>query len=134
MNDFCNISCLKSLNRGPICFRNPNNPSCIDLFPNKSTAMFLTITCYWNGYFLLARNGSYCNENSLQKTKAIQYRYYNHFNEQSFNFEFLKIHFNNAGIKGINEFLKQILEKHAPGKQKYIRTKNSKYITKALPK
>ena len=30
--------------------------------------------------------------------------------------------------------MKQVLEKHAPGKQKYIRTKNSKYITKALPK
>ena len=59
---FAILAVSRILNRGLICFRNPNNPSCIDLF--------LTITCHWNGYFLLARNGSYCNENSLQKTKS----------------------------------------------------------------
>ena len=32
LNGFCNIITLKTLNRGPTCFKNPNNPSCIDFF------------------------------------------------------------------------------------------------------
>ena len=32
LNDFCNVSNLKSLNKKPTCFKNPENPSCIDLF------------------------------------------------------------------------------------------------------
>ena len=32
LNGFCNINILKTLTRGPTCFKNPNNPSCIDFF------------------------------------------------------------------------------------------------------
>ena len=32
LNDFCNVNSLKTLNRGPTCFKNPNNPSWIELF------------------------------------------------------------------------------------------------------
>ena len=32
LNDFCNVNNLKSLNKKPTCFKNPENPSCIDLF------------------------------------------------------------------------------------------------------
>ena len=32
LNGFCSVNSLKTLNRGPTCFKNPNNPSCIDLF------------------------------------------------------------------------------------------------------
>ena len=32
LNSFCNANSLKTLNRGPTCFKNPSNPSCIDLF------------------------------------------------------------------------------------------------------
>ena len=32
LNGFCNVNSLKTLNRGLICFKNSNNPSCIDLF------------------------------------------------------------------------------------------------------
>ena len=32
LNGFHNVNSLKTLNRGPICFKNSNNPSCIDLF------------------------------------------------------------------------------------------------------
>ena len=32
LNGFCNVYSLKTLNRGPTCFKYPNNPSCIDIF------------------------------------------------------------------------------------------------------
>ena len=32
LNDFCNVYNLFSLVKEPTCFKNPDNPSCIDLF------------------------------------------------------------------------------------------------------
>ena len=32
LNDFSNVNSLITLNRDPTCFKNPSNPSCIDLF------------------------------------------------------------------------------------------------------
>ena len=32
LNDFCDIYNLKNLGKKPTCFKNPDNPSCIDLF------------------------------------------------------------------------------------------------------
>ena len=31
LNSFCNVNSLKTLYRGPTCFKNPSNPSCTDL-------------------------------------------------------------------------------------------------------
>ena len=36
LNTFCRIWNLKSLGKEPACFKNPNNPSCIDLFLTNS--------------------------------------------------------------------------------------------------
>ena len=106
----------------------------------KSTTIFSTNMRYWNGYFWLPQNGCYCNENSLYKAKAkaIQYRNYKRFHEQSFilelNNELLKININNAELKEFNEIFLKVLDKHAPRKQKYIRANNANYITKARRK
>ena len=36
LNSFCNVNSLKTLYRGPTCFKNLSNPSCMDLFlPNR---------------------------------------------------------------------------------------------------
>ena len=32
LSDFCNVYNLSSLAKEPTCFKNPYNPSCIDLF------------------------------------------------------------------------------------------------------
>ena len=32
LNGFCNVNILKTRNRDPTCFKNPSNPSCINLF------------------------------------------------------------------------------------------------------
>ena len=40
LNGFCNDNSLKTLNRGPTCFKNSNNPSCIDLFLTNRNNVF----------------------------------------------------------------------------------------------
>ena len=34
MKDFCNLYRITSLNNRPTCYKNPANPSCIDLITN----------------------------------------------------------------------------------------------------
>ena len=40
LNGFCNVNSLKTLNRGVTCLKNPNNPSCIDLFLTNQQQCF----------------------------------------------------------------------------------------------
>ena len=45
LNDFCNVSNLFSLVEEPTCFKNPDNPSCIDLFlTNRPRSFQNTLT------------------------------------------------------------------------------------------
>ena len=140
LNGFCNVNSLKTLNIGPTCFKNPNNPSCIDLFLIKQQQCFQQ-TCAietsisdFHKMVVTVMKTHY----KKQKAKTIQYRNYKHFHEQSFNFELnselLKIDINNAELKEFNDIFLKVLDKHAPRKQKYIRANNSNYITKALQK
>ena len=140
LNGFCNVNSLKILNRGPTCFKNPNNLSCIDLFLTNRQQCFQQTCAIETGIsdfhkmVVTVMKTHY----KKQKAKTIQYRNYKHFHEQSFNFELnselLKIDINNAELKEFNEIFLKVLDKHAPRKQKYIRANNSNYITKALRK
>ena len=48
-NDFCNVYNLLSLFKEPICFRNPYNPSCKDLFlKNRLRNIKSTVTIKTN--------------------------------------------------------------------------------------
>ena len=118
LNGFCNVNSLKTLNRGPTCFKYPSNSSCIDLF-------------------LTNRQQGFQQTHTI-KTDIFDFRNYKHFQEKSFNFELnnelMRIDINNAELKEFNEIFLKVLDKHAPRKQKYIRANNSNYITKALRK
>ena len=87
LNGFCNIKDLKTLNRGPACFRNPKNPQCTDLFlPNRQqcfqqTHAIETRIFDFHKMDVTVMKTHYKN----QKSESIQYRNYKHFHEQSFN-------------------------------------------------
>ena len=133
LNSFSNVNRLKTLNRGPTCFKNPNNPSCIDLLFTNRQQCFQQICVIETGIsdfhkiLVTVMKTHY----ERQKAKTIQYRNYKHFHEQSFNFELnnelLKIDTNNTELKEVNEIFLKVLDKHAPRKQKYIRANNSNY-------
>ena len=40
LDTFCSMQNLKSLGKEPTCFKNPNNPSCIDLFLTNTIRSF----------------------------------------------------------------------------------------------
>ena len=51
MNGFCNINSLKTLNRGSTCFKNSNNPSCIDFFVTNRQQCFQQTHAVETGIF-----------------------------------------------------------------------------------
>ena len=124
LNGFCNVNSLKTLNRGPTCFKNPNNPSCIDLFLTNRQQCFQQTCAIETGIsdfhkmVVTVMKTHY----KKQKAKTIQYRNYKHFHEHSFkselNSELLKININNAKLKEFNEIFLKVLDKYAPRKQK----------------
>ena len=140
LNGFCNVNSLKTLNRGPTCFKNPSNPSCIDLFFTNRQQGFQQTHAIGTGIsdfhkmVVTVMKTHYKKQNA----KTIQYRNYKHFHEKSFNFELnnelMKIDINSTELKEFNEIFLKVLDKHAPRKQKYIRPNNSNCITKALRK
>ena len=92
LNGFCNVNSLKTLNTGQNCFKNPNNPWCIDLFSRNWQQCFLQTCAIDTGFsdfqmVVIVMKIHY----KKQKAKTTQYRNYKHFHEQSFNFEIFNI-------------------------------------------
>ena len=100
----CLINNLKSLNKEPTCFKNPNNPSYIDMFLMNRSQYF--------------QNTSKTGISDFHKLVVTVLKMF--YKKQNLNnAEFAEFH---------NEFL-SVLNKYAPIKYKYIRTNNSSYMT-----
>ena len=126
LNDFCNVYNLFSLVKEPTCFKNPYNPSCIDLFlTNRPRSFQNTLTIEtgisdFHKMVITVMKVFY----KKQKPKIIQYRSYKNFDNQVFqrelNSELLKIDLNNAELSEFTEIFLSILDKYAPRKRKFI--------------
>ena len=131
LNDFPNASNLKNLNQEPNCFKNPSNPSCIDLFLANRTRHFQNTSTVEAGISdfpkLVVTVLKMFFEK--QKLKIIQYKNYKTFNEQLLGIELgkelAKIDLSNAELAEFYDENLSVLNKHAPVKYKYIRANYS---------
>ena len=122
----CSVYNLFSLVKEPTCSKNPDNPSCIDLFLANRPRSFQNTLAIETGIsdfhkmVITVMKVFY----KRQKPKIIQYRSYKSFDNQAFqrelNSELLKIDLNNAELSEFTEIFLSILDKHAPRKQKFI--------------
>ena len=137
LNDFCNVYNLFTLVKEPTCFKNPYNPSCIDLFLTNRPRSFQNI---------LTIETSISDSHKMvitvmkvfykkQKPNIIQYRSYKNVDNQVFyrelKSELLKIDLNNAELSEFTEIFLSILDKKS---QKFTRANNSNFVTKNLRK
>ena len=92
LNAFSNINNLKSLNKEPTCFKNPNNLPCIDLFLTNRSRYFQNTSTIETGIsdfhklVVTVLKMFY----KKQKPEIIQCRNYKTFNEQLFRIELTK--------------------------------------------
>ena len=136
MSEFLHNNDSKNLVKENTCFRNPNNPSCIDLFITNSAGSFQNTTT-------LASTLSDCHKMILTvlkttfskaKRKEIIYKNYKNFDLNIFKNDLRK------NIESVDnyevfetEFL-NVLNNHAPQKKKVIRANHVPYMTKPLRK
>ena len=133
---FCNQYKLKSLNKDPTCYKNIDNPSCIDLFLTNSAKSFestCTIETGLSDFHKLVV--TVLNEkHERMPPKIIQYRNYRKFDYAIFNNNLRKqtknLNFSELDFATIRKIFMEILDKFAPLKKKYIRASHSKFVTK----
>ena len=138
VNDFCNVYNLSNLVKEPTCFKNPDNPSSIDLFLTnrpkcfQSTMTMKTGISNFHKMVITALKIFY----KKQKPKIIHQRNYKTFNNNLFkeelNNELLNTDINNAELVEFTNTVLSILNKHAPMKRRYIRANKSAFLTKDL--
>ena len=126
----------KNLVKEKTCFKNPENPRCIDLFITNSVMSFQNTTTLATGLSDLHKMIVTVCKTSFQKPKPkeIVYRNYKKFDGDIFKDE-LKLKLESiTNYESFEDVFLTILNKHAPLKKKVLRSNQAPYMTIALRK
>ena len=120
------------------CFKNPKNPSCIDLFITNSRNSFQNTSTVSTGLSDFHKMVVTVLKSTFAKSepKEITYRNYKNFDQKSFNDD-LRASIQRESLKAYTDFeniFLSVLNKHAPMKRKTIRANQVPYMTKTLRK
>ena len=125
---------MKNLINEPTCFKNMDNPSCIDLVLTDKSSVIQTGLSDFHRLTITIMN------TNLQKQtpKILSYRNYKNFENECFKNELL-LELNIYDIHRMNcyEFeniLMTILNIHAPLRKQYLRSNNAPFMNKLLSK
>ena len=141
VSDFCEIYDLKNIIREKICFKNPNNPGCIDLIITnrpkgfQSSMVIETGLSDFHKMCITVMKMYY----SKQEPTIIHYRKLKGFNNDSFIKDLqtlLTKSFNEETIpfQALRESVNVTLEKHAPTRKRYARANQAPSMNKLLSK
>ena len=137
IHHFCNVYNVESLANTPTCFKNPENPSCIDLLLTNSKNNFDETVVLESGLsdfhkLVVSVLKSYFKK---EDPKVI-YRGYKYFDNEMFNNKFenelSKIESSTLNYDNFKNVCMDIINKHAPLKRKYIREYHAEYMDKEL--
>ena len=138
MNDFSQMYNLKNLIKEPTCFKNPNNPSSIDIMLTNHKNSFHGSSTVETGLsdhhkMTVTVLKHYFNK---KKPQIINYRCYKYFDESKFRNELINNlqNFNEGSMDydKFKEIFMKILDMHAPKKKKVIRGNNAPFMNKDL--
>ena len=134
LRNFMDDNTLKCLIKEPTCYKNPNNPSCIDLILTNQSRKFKNSCVFDNGLSDFHRLvlTSFRFKFSPGAPKQVFYRSYKIYNPTNFQKELVESIKNDTDHDTFNQHLLNVLDKHAPIKQKTLRANEAPYMTKAL--
>ena len=120
----------------PTCFKNVENPSCIDLILTNKPLCFQNTMVMETGLSDFHKFTISTMKFNFHKQKPIIVKYRNnkYFNNDHFGMNYLirlaKKLFKTLNAMSLNSFFMPVLNKHAPLKTKYIRSNNSPFMNK----
>ena len=137
-DEFSQTYNLESMINKPTCFKNPRNPSCIDLVQTNKQERFLKAKTVETGLsdFHKMVVSVFKTNFKKQKPKIITYRDYKHFGNEKLR-ESLITFFStdkNISYDSFENLVLQTLDKMAPTKQKHIRSNQFPFINKDIHK
>ena len=141
LKHFCDLYNLKNLIKVPTCFKNPENPKCIDLMLTRSYRSFQNSCAIETGLsdfhkMIVTVMKAYFQK---QKPKVITYRDYKNFSENDYRQQItyklsLIGHANEIPFDIFMTTCTKTLDKAAPVKQKYVRSNQSPFLNKQILK
>ena len=142
MKTFCDNYNLTSLIKQPTCYKNPNNPTCIDLILSNTPRSFQSTCVIETGLSDLHLMTLTVMKKSFRKfhSRLINYRSYKNFSNEAFRECLLEklskeiFENNDEGLQRFCDINLQVLNQHAPQKIKYVRGNQMPFMTKQLSK
>ena len=141
MKNFCDTYNLKSLVKTPTCYKNPRNPTCIDLILTNRHNCFQNSRTIETGLSDFHKMTVTVLKSHFQKKGPIlmKYRNYN-FDESLFRNELIKeirtfdLDDESLDYNTFHRAFMSIFEKYAPIKEKKVRANNAPFMNKTLSK
>ena len=137
MSEFCQRYNLHNLINEPTCYKNPNNPSSIDMILTNQINNFKNFKTIETGLSDHHKMIITMMKTKFKKKepKIVKYRSYKHFDDNIFREE-LKNALQNTdkemNYDVFNRTVITLLDKHAPMKKKFIRGNNAPFMNKTL--
>ena len=136
LEDFLFEHSMKNMVKEDTCFKNPENPSCIDLFLTNTPLSFQNTTTLTTGLSDFHKMVVTVLKTTFPKAKpkVISYRDYKQFDLHAFRNE-LRHELQKTMILGYAHFQRvflRVLDKHAPMKNKTLRANDKPFMNKAL--
>ena len=138
MQDFCEVYDLQNLIKDPTCFKNPSNPSSIDVMLTNRKSSFQNSTTLETGLSDHHKMTITVLKRYFKKKDPviIQYRDFKSFDEQIFRDDFIRQleQWETIDIDAFKSILMTVLDIHAPKKKKVVRGNNAPFMNKTLSK
>ena len=142
MSRFSDTFDLTSLTKEPTCYKNSDNPSCIDLILTSKPLSFENLCVVETGLSDFHRMILAVTKMTFQnlKPRVINYKDYKHFNNERFRDDELSeisnshLEFDNNSFDKFFNVCRTTLDQHAPWKQKYARGNHMLFMNKTLSK
>ena len=142
MKAFCDNYNLTSLIKQLTCYKNPNNPTCIDLILSNTPRSFQSTCVIETGLSDFHLMTLTVMKKSFRKfhPRLINYRSYKDFSNEAFRECLLEklskeiFENNDEGLQRFCDINLQVLNQHAPQKIKYVRGNQMPFMTKQLSK
>ena len=136
MKTFCGNYTLKNLIKEPTCFKNIENPSSIDVILTNKHRSFMHTKVLETGisdhhkFIVTVMKTKFTKLNP----KTVTYRNYKKFNKALFEKELqeMLLETKNLSCSNFENLFLQVLEKHAPSKEKIIRGNERPFMNKKL--
>ena len=138
LNEFCQTYNLESIVNKPTCFKNPKNPSCIDLMLTNKQERFLKAKTVESGLSVFHKMVASVFKTNFEKQKSmiVTYCACKRFDNKKFR-ESLTTCFStgkNISCDAFENLVLQTLGKKAPLKQKHIRGNQPLFMNKDIHK